>query len=100
MLTSKDLALPKGSRVLVTGANGYIASHVVDQLLKLGYIVRGTVRTPKPWLDEYFQQKYGDNVFETAVVTTFENQDGIDGVLGDVDGIVHAVRLNPSPFQT
>ena len=32
-------------KYLVTGANGYIASHVVDQLLKQGHHVRGTVRS-------------------------------------------------------
>ena len=33
------------TRVLVTGASGYLAIHVVKQLLEAGeYIVRGTVR--------------------------------------------------------
>lgn len=31
--------------VLVTGASGYIASHVVKQLQEEGYRVRGTVRS-------------------------------------------------------
>ncbi|KAI6173805.1 NAD dependent epimerase/dehydratase family protein [Aphelenchoides besseyi] len=35
------------TRVLVTGASGYIASHCVQQLLDLGYTVRGTVRSLK-----------------------------------------------------
>ncbi len=35
------------SRFLVTGASGYIALHTVDQLLKQGYFVRGTVRSLK-----------------------------------------------------
>ena len=35
------------SRFLVTGASGYIALHVVDQLLKEGHFVRGTVRSVK-----------------------------------------------------
>jgi nucleoside-diphosphate-sugar epimerase len=35
------------AKVLVTGANGYIAMHVVDQLLKAGYTVRGTVRSTR-----------------------------------------------------
>lgn len=33
------------SKYLVTGASGYIAMHVVDQLLKQGYHVRGTIRS-------------------------------------------------------
>ena len=33
--------------VLVTGASGYIATHIVKQLLELGYKVRGTVRNLK-----------------------------------------------------
>jgi dihydroflavonol-4-reductase len=32
--------------VLVTGAGGFIASHIVSQLLDAGYRVRGTVRDP------------------------------------------------------
>ncbi|EGD76712.1 hypothetical protein PTSG_12676 [Salpingoeca rosetta] len=33
-------------RVCVTGASGYIATHIVQQLLEAGYHVRGTVRDP------------------------------------------------------
>ncbi|EIT76397.1 hypothetical protein Ao3042_07491 [Aspergillus oryzae 3.042] len=89
-MSNSKHALPKGSRVLVTGANGYIASHVVDQLLSHGYLVRGTIRAPKPWLSEYFAQKYGD-VFEAVIVTCFENRDDINRVLDGVDGIIHLV---------
>jgi nucleoside-diphosphate-sugar epimerase len=32
--------------VLVTGATGFVAGHCIDQLLKKGYSVRGTVRDP------------------------------------------------------
>jgi len=40
---------PAVTRVLVTGASGYIACHVIDQLLRSpkGYLVRGTVRDLK-----------------------------------------------------
>lgn len=31
-------------KILVTGANGYIAMHIVDQLLKQGHHVQGTIR--------------------------------------------------------
>jgi dihydroflavonol-4-reductase len=32
-------------KVLVTGASGYIASHVINELLRRGYAVVGTVRS-------------------------------------------------------
>lgn len=34
-----------GSLVLVTGANGFAAVHVIRELLEHGYRVRGTVRS-------------------------------------------------------
>ena len=34
-------------RVLVTGASGFIATHIVKLLLEKGFIVRGTVRSLK-----------------------------------------------------
>ena len=37
----------KKERVLVTGATGYIASHVIKELLEKNYSVRGTVRSLK-----------------------------------------------------
>lgn len=33
--------------VLVTGASGFLATHCIQQLLSLGYRVRGTVRSLK-----------------------------------------------------
>ena len=42
----------KSGKVLVTGASGFIASHIVKQLLEQGYDVRGTVRSTKN-LDKY-----------------------------------------------
>jgi len=38
--------LRPGDRVLVTGGSGYIASHIIQQLLEAGYEVRATVRDP------------------------------------------------------
>lgn len=40
MFTDRKVSIPQGSLVLVTGANGFIASHVVKQLLENGYKVR------------------------------------------------------------
>lgn len=85
-------ALPPGSRILVTGANGYICSHVIDTLLRMGYTIRGTVREAKPWLDELFQREFGKERFETVVVPGVEHADAFQGVMDGVSGIVHVVR--------
>jgi len=38
---------PHQTTVAVTGANGFVASEIVSQLLQRGYIVHGTVRDPE-----------------------------------------------------
>jgi len=51
------------TKVLVSGANGYIAMWVVRTLLEQGYTVRGAVRSEEKGkrLREYFRP-YGDKV--------------------------------------
>ena len=59
-----------GSKVLVSGANGYIATWIVRTLLERGFTVRGTVRTEEKgkFMKEYFTSLgYGDK-FEVVVV--------------------------------
>ena len=82
--------LPKGSLVLVSGVNGYIASHVVDQLLQAGFNVRGTVREQAKgeWLKEYVEGKYGPDRLSFATVPEV----GVDGAFDDaIKGICGAV---------
>lgn len=54
----------------VTGANGFIGSHIADQLIHAGYRVRGTARdkSKTAWLEELFDEKYGKGKFESIVV--------------------------------
>ncbi|KAL4879882.1 NAD dependent epimerase/dehydratase [Aspergillus karnatakaensis] len=83
--------LPTDATVLVTGANGFIASHTVDKLLEQGYKVRGTVRNPKPWLNQFFEDKYGKGRFETVIVSDFSNAQCIYDALHGVSGVIHMV---------
>ena len=68
-------SVDKGSKVLVSGANGYIAMWIVRTLLERGFTVRGTFRTEDKgkFLIEYFKSLgYGDK-FEVVVVDDIVN---------------------------
>ncbi|KAL6791914.1 hypothetical protein J3E68DRAFT_409681 [Trichoderma sp. SZMC 28012] len=97
-----EYAIPPGGLVLVTGANGYIASHVVDVLLELGYNVRGTVRQSKPWLDRFFEDRYGKGRYESIVVSAMEEEDAFASAAKGTDGIIHVatdVSLASDPHR-
>lgn len=76
-------SIPKGSLVLVTGVNGWMASHVADQFLKCGYKVRGTVRSVEKsaWVKNAFDAKYGSGNFELAQITDFAKPDAFTEAL-------------------
>lgn len=88
---SEDLAVPRGSVVIVTGANGYIGSNVVDQLLLLGYRVRGTVRKldKSKWMQPLLDGKYGAGNFELVEVPDMAAPGAFDEVVKGASGFVH-----------
>ncbi|KAI3532922.1 NAD dependent epimerase/dehydratase [Colletotrichum filicis] len=86
-------ALPKGSLILVTGANGYIGSHTINVLLGLGYRVRGTVRSEKPWLSEFFHSKYDKDAFELVLVPNLEDEEALGKAMAGVSGVAHVPSL-------
>ncbi|RMZ85077.1 hypothetical protein DV738_g57, partial [Chaetothyriales sp. CBS 135597] len=91
-----DLALPKGSLILVTGATGYIASHVVNEALALGYRVRGSVRNEEKanyLKNEVFAEAAKAGTFETVIVSDLSDAHGFDAAVRGVDGIVHLASV-------
>lgn len=89
-----DRAVPIGSKILVTGVNGLVGSHVADQLLQHGYLVRGSVRavSKSSFLNDKFASKYGENKVELVQV---ENMI-VDGAF---DGAVRGQRIHTDECQ-
>lgn len=77
-----DRVVPRDSIVLVTGANGFLGSHISDQFLHHGYRVRGTVRNleKNAWLEKHFEEKYGAGRFELVKVADMAAQKAFHGV--------------------
>jgi nucleoside-diphosphate-sugar epimerase len=100
------------AKVLVSGANGFIAVWVIQTLLEKGYAVRGTVRSLEKgkYLKTLFE-KYSDK-FELVVVaditkvsgfclpisasiTAYHQEGAFDEAVKGVDAIEHTA----SPFH-
>ncbi|KAJ6535745.1 hypothetical protein B0H19DRAFT_963478 [Mycena capillaripes] len=82
-------------KVLVSGANGFIAAWVVRELLEEGFSVRGVVRSAAKCrhLQETFAS-YGDK-FELVVVPDITQEGAFDDAVQGVDAIEHTA----SPFH-
>ncbi|CAF9941169.1 MAG: hypothetical protein HETSPECPRED_002881 [Heterodermia speciosa] len=94
-LHGKSPAIAPGSLVLVTGVNGYIASHVADQLIQAGYRVRGTARdtSKTAWVSELFDKRYGEGKFEPAIVGDMAEPGAFDEATQGVSGVVHVASV-------
>ncbi|KAL2858583.1 hypothetical protein BJY01DRAFT_256720 [Aspergillus pseudoustus] len=90
-------SVPKGGLILVTGANGYIASVTIQVFLQRGYRVRGTVRsaTSSAWMKRYFGSE-----FELIEVPDINSHGAFDYALKGVDGIAHiAMNMAMDPHN-
>ncbi|KAJ3802213.1 hypothetical protein GGU11DRAFT_77821 [Lentinula aff. detonsa] len=79
------------SRILVTGANGFLGAHIVKEALDSGYLVRGTVRSQAKADD--LKKAFPFDKFETAVVPDLITGDYTEA-LKDVTAVIHSA----SPF--
>ncbi|KAK5057464.1 hypothetical protein LTR84_011464 [Exophiala bonariae] len=95
MASISNPAVPKGSRVLVTGVNGFLGSHIADQFLRNGYKVRGTVRDPskESWAIDTFTKLYGKDKFELVAVPEMELEGAYDEVVKGVDIFAHSAAF-------
>jgi nucleoside-diphosphate-sugar epimerase len=85
---------PSSQTILISGAGGFLATHIIHTFLEKGYNVRGTIRR------ESSAQKvreshsaYADRL-SFAVVPDITTPGAFDEAVKDVDGVIHTA----SPF--
>jgi len=83
-------------KVLVTGATGFLGSHVVEVLLKEGHEARALVRKTS-------DTTHLESLGVEHVVASLETGDGLDEALDGVGAVVHSAGLvkarNPGEFH-
>ncbi|KAF5631174.1 aldehyde reductase 2 [Fusarium tjaetaba] len=96
-------AIPAGSWVLVTGATGFVASHVSRQLLQRGFKVRGTVRdqAKAQWLiDDHFKSYADSGSYELVTVPDLSAAGAFDKAVKGVSAVAHIASVldfDPNP---
>lgn len=78
--------------VLITGATGFLGSHIVEHFLNTGYIVRALCRSSKA--DE-LRERSSDPKFSVAISDDITTDD-FSSILQDVYAVVHVA--SPTPF--
>jgi dihydroflavonol-4-reductase len=91
--------VPAGTRVLVTGATGFVAMHCIAQLLEQGYYVRGTLRSldREPKLRAIIAAHAGSDKWLELVQADLLRDAGWEAAVSDCAFVLHVA--SPYPLQ-
>ncbi|KAL2850622.1 hypothetical protein BJY01DRAFT_261408 [Aspergillus pseudoustus] len=81
--------------ILITGASGFLATHVVDAFLQAGYAVRGTVRSQETADKVRLTFSNFADKLSFAIVSDIAQPNAFDEAVKGVGGVIHTA----SPFQ-
>lgn len=91
----KPVLAPGETIIVVTGVSGFVGSHVADQLLNAGYVVRGVTRdgSKNGWLSQFFANKYGPGKFELVAIPRFDEPGAFDATLKGLISWLQAILM-------
>jgi nucleoside-diphosphate-sugar epimerase len=82
--------------ILVTGASGFVAAHVLRSFLNAGYNVKATVRSDSTAKKVLATHPGFESQLSFAIVPDISLPGAFDEAVKDVDGVIHIA----SPFIT
>lgn len=85
---------PSEQTILITGASGFVASHIIHEFLAAGYNVRGTVRSASAVSKLAAAQGTLSSRLSYAIVPSVSAPGALDEALKGVSGVIHTA----SPF--
>ncbi|KAJ3533965.1 hypothetical protein NMY22_g7115 [Coprinellus aureogranulatus] len=95
------LKSPVNSKILLTGATGYVGQWVLRSLLDKGYTVRVVVRSESKakGVKELLTKEGDEGKVEFVVVGDLTKEGAFDEAVVGVDGIVHVATPIPGPDE-
>jgi NAD dependent epimerase/dehydratase len=89
-----------GRRVLVTGAGGFIGSHLAEAVVRAGASVRAFVRYTSRGGHGWLEACEPDVVSEMEILRgDLANPEAVAGAIGDRDVVLHLGALIPIPYS-
>jgi nucleoside-diphosphate-sugar epimerase len=91
---SFDFAIPKGSWVLVTGATGYLATHIIHEFFVLRYKVRKSAHSTQKadHIRKLFVQ-HGSSNYDCTVVPNMATDGASDEAVKSASAVIHSASV-------
>ena len=100
MIANTEFETMKGLRVLITGADGFIGSHLTERLVRLGYTVRAFVLYNSfntwGWLDHCAEDVKGNFEIFTGDI---RDPHGVAVAMQGCDAVLHLASLIAIPYS-
>lgn len=97
------MSSPSKQTILVTGASGFVASHIIKTFLTSGYQVRGTIRSTSAIPSIQAAQGALASNLSFSIITDLTLPGALDEALDGVSGVIHTASpfvLNPKDNET